>query len=366
VSNMDDYKTPSQAYSKGPAHASAWGGGQAAQERARSNLLDLALEEVEIGRIERIHALRSMFGTSGGPSTQALAALAEHIMPVRIPRGTQLAREGSLLGIVYLIIEGKIVASRHGHPWGEFAAPGSIGFLPALAGGMQGIDCRAVEDTIALALRSEDMLEVLEDHFDLLLGAMRGFARSAIELRRQLMPSAGFSNELRETSESLDGPLDLVERILHLRQSFALQRSFVAEISEIARAAQEARYAPGTQLWSVGDVADHAVILLGGVVDCDTPDGARFSFGPGDIIGNLDTMASAPRWFNAVTREPVVALVLHAEVMVDVLEDHAELAFDFLRMFSAGLVDLRERVHERAQLEGTTPKPTWTGPRPQP
>ena len=348
---------------KASAYASMWGPTKAAHEKARSSLLDLSLEEVEIGRIERIHALRSMFGTSG-PSTQALAALAEHIMPVRIPRGTQLAREGSLLGIVYLIIEGKIVASRHGHSWGEFAAPGSIGFLPALAGGMLGIDCRALEDTIALALRSEDMLEVLEDHFDLLLGAMRGFARSAIELRRQLAPSAGFSNEIRESNETFDGPLDLVERILHLRQTFALQRSFVAEISEIARAAQEARYPAGTKLWTAGDVADHAVILLSGLVECTTPDGALFRFGPGDIVGNLDTMAAMPRWFNAITVEPVVALVLHAEVMIDVLEDHAELAFDFLRMFSAGLVDLRERVHERARIDGTRPKPTWIGPRP--
>jgi CRP-like cAMP-binding protein len=357
MSNMENYKP------KLEAQQSFWGG-KPKPAASKESVLTLALEEVEIGRIERIHALRSMFGTSG-PSTQALAALAQHITPVRIAKGTQLAREGSLLGIVYLIIEGKIVASRNGLSWGEFAAPGSIGFLPALAGGMDGIDCVAVEDTIALALRSEDMLEVLEDHFDLLLGAMRGFARSAIELRRQLPPSAGFNNEVRETTECPAGPLDLVERILYLRQTFALQRSFVAEIAELARAAQEARYNAGTKLWSVGDPADHAVIVLCGVVECESADGAIFRFGPGDIIGNLDTMASVPRWFNAVTSEYVVALVMPSEVMVDVIEDHPELAFDFLRMFSASLVDLRERVHLRAQ-EGYKPTATWVGPRPLP
>jgi CRP-like cAMP-binding protein len=358
MSNMENYK-PKPAKAEGLQ--SLWGG--RAKPASRASVLTLQLEEVEIGRIERIHALRSMFGTSG-PSTQALAALAQHITPVRIAKGTQLAREGSLLGIVYLIVEGKIVASRNGHSWGEFAAPGSIGFLPALAGGMQGIDCVAEEDTIALALRSEDMLEVLEDHFDLLLGAMRGFARSAIELRRQLMPHAGFNNEVRESTECPAQPLDLVERILRLRQTFTLQRSFVAEIAEIARAAQEIRYNAGTKLWSVGDQADQAVILLCGVIECESADGAVFRFGPGDTVGNLDTMANMPRWFDAVASEYVVALVLHREVMVDVLEDHTELAFDFLRMFSAGLVDLRERVHERTQAEGFTPQPSWTGPRP--
>jgi CRP-like cAMP-binding protein len=357
MSKTDNYKP------KPEAQQSFWGG-KPKPAASKESVLTLALEEVEIGRIERIHALRSMFGTSG-PSTQALAALAQHITPVRITEGTQLAREGSLLGIVYLIIEGKIVASRNGLSWGEFAAPGSIGFLPALAGGMDGIDCVAVEDTIALALRSEDMLEVLEDHFDLLLGAMRGFARSAIELRRQLPPYAGFNNEVRETTQCPARPLDLVERILYLRQTFALQRSFVAEIAELARAAQEARYNAGTKLWSVGDPADHAVIVLCGVVECESADGAIFRFGPGDIIGNLDTMASVPRWFNAVTSEYVVALVMPSEVMMDVLEDHPELAFDFLRMFSASLIDLRERVHLRAQ-EGYEPTATWVGPRPLP
>jgi hypothetical protein len=47
-----------------------------------------------------------------------------------------------------------------------------------------------------------------------------------------------------------------------------------------------------------------------------------------------------------------------------VLEDHPELAFDFLRMFSANLIDLRERVHEHAQGAGIKPQQTWTGPRP--
>lgn len=329
---------------RGTLRGSLFGGkaGPAVQD----NVLTLALEEVEIGRIERIHALRAMFGTSG-PSTQALAALAQHIAAVRIPRGTQLAREGSLLGIVYLIIEGKLVASRKGQSWGELAAPGSIGFLPALAGGVEGLDCVAVEDTIALALRSEDMIEVLEDHFDLLLGAMRGFARSAIELRGQLPPHAGFSNEVTTVAECPAGPLDLVERILYLRRSFTLRRSFVAEIAELARAAKEARFNAGTKLWSVGDQADHAVIILCGVIECTSADGSVFRFGPGDIAGNLDTMAGVPRWFDAVTAEYVVALVLQSEVMVDVLEDHTELAFDFMRMFSAGLIDLRERVHNQ-------------------
>jgi CRP-like cAMP-binding protein len=361
--SIKDYIAKAAQRKSKPGSSSLFGA-KAPKPAVRENVLSLALEEVEIGRIERIHALRSMFGTTGGPTTQALAALAQHITAVRIPKGTQLAREGSLLGIVYLIIEGKIVASRNGHAWGEFAAPGSIGFLPALAGGMQGIDCVAVETTIALALRSEDMLEVLEDHFDLLLGALRGFARSAIELRRQLPEHAGFSNEVREMTQCPARPLDLVERILYLRQTFALQRSFVVEIAEIARAAQEARYAAGTKLWSVGDEAKHAVILLCGVVECANPEGAVFRFGPGDIVGNLDAMAGMPRWFDAVTTEQVVALVLPSEVMVDVIEDHPELAFDLLRVFSAGLVDLRERLHEQSKRTGIKPQQTWTGPRP--
>ena len=59
-------------------------------------LAGVPFAEVDFGRVEVIHALRSMFGADA-PSTTALAALVEHMRAVRIPAQTQLTRAGCLI-----------------------------------------------------------------------------------------------------------------------------------------------------------------------------------------------------------------------------------------------------------------------------
>jgi CRP-like cAMP-binding protein len=304
------------------------------------------LETVEIGRIERLHTLRLLFGHEG-PSTLALAALAQLTTPVRIPKGTVLSREGEPTAAAYFIIEGAIEAWRGDKRLGVFVERGSVGALGVFARDPRGVYSVATEDTIALRLRAEDVMEVMEDHFELMLSAMRGLASDAIEKRRGLLPHAGFNNEIAEPVEcscSSDRPLDLVERIFCLRRTFGLRNSHIDELAEIAKTADEKRYFPGTRLWSAGDPADHVVLIVRGMVEGKTPEGAHFRVGPGDILGQLDTVARVPRWFDAVVTEPLVALELSGELIVDVLEDQPELGFDFLRMLARTLLSLREAM----------------------
>jgi CRP-like cAMP-binding protein len=310
---------------------------------AVSDVLKLELEPIEIGRIEQLHALRSMFG-DGGPSTPALAALVELTVPVRIPAGTCVAREQGPVGVAYLIIEGSLEVRRGGNLLGVFGPRSSVGVLAVLSRDTRGFECVALADTVALMLRAEDFLEILEDQFDLMHSAMRGIAGDAIAARRKLLPHAGFSNELRPPVEYPERELDLVERILHLRQTFGLGHSFIDELAELARAAEEVRYPAGKKLWSSGDSANHMIILVNGVVEGTTPEGARFQCGPGDILGHLDMVSRTPRWFDAFVTEDVVALTLDYEVVIDVWEDQPELGFDFIRMLANVLLSLRERV----------------------
>ena len=309
--------------------------------------MSLELEPVEISPVQQLRALRLMFGPSG-PSTNALAAIAQLTTAVRIPQGMVVEREGKPFGSVYLLIEGELRAAREGRLLGTFGARNSVGVLSTLARDRHGFTCEALADTVALKLRADDFLEVLEDHFELMYSAMRGLAHDGIELRRNLMPHAGFATPVRGPSQKRVDcprePLELTERILCLRETFGLQHSYIDELAQLARAAQERRYAPGEQLWSTDERATHAAILICGAVQCATPAGARFGFGVGDIVGALDTLAEKPRWFDAVASEETVALTLEAEAMVDVWEDRPGLALDFLRLIAITLISLREHA----------------------
>ena len=304
------------------------------------------IETVEIGPVQTLRALRLMFG-AGGPSTNALAALARITTALRIPKGTVIEREGRPFGTVYLLIEGEIRATRQGRLLGVFSGRSTVGVLSTLARDRQGLTCEALADTTALVLRADDFLEVLEDHFELMYSAMRGLAHDGIDLRRNLMPHAGFLAPTRQGVACPTGPLDLTTRILYLRETFGLRRSYIDELAQLARAAQEARYQPGQRLWSTGERATHAAILLCGAVQGATPPGARFTFGPGDLVGALDTIAEQPRWFDAVASEETVALTIDTEALVDVWEDRPGLALDFLRLMATTLINLREHASSR-------------------
>jgi CRP-like cAMP-binding protein len=304
------------------------------------------LEAIEIGRIQRIHTLRSLSGMQS-VSTAALAALAAHAMPVRIPSGTRIASEGRPTGIVYILLEGGLQTSQNGRMLGAYGPRTAVGLLPVLARDTSGFTVEAVRDSTAFALHAEDVLEVLEDHFDMMHAVMRSLALEAVAVRRALTDDGGYQGETLAGVEYPSEPLDLVERLFCLRHTFPLGNSHLDALAEIARASYEVHYPAGMTLWSMGDRSQHLLILVCGIVRGTTADGAEFRFGPRDVVGSLDMVAEVPRWFEAVIEEDVVALSHDRDMMADLWEDHPELGLDFLQLFSTTLLGLREQLAEQ-------------------
>lgn len=310
-------------------------------DRARER--ERPLERADVSHIQSIHALRSLF-SANSVSAAAVAALSAHATPVRITRGTRITADGRPSDVLYVVLEGELSTSRNGKPLGTFGPRAAVGVLPMLARDAGGFTIEALSDTVALSLRAEDVLEVLEDHFDMLLAVMQGLAQEAVAVRQALPGSAGFAGELLTGVDAPSEPLDLVERLFYLRQTFPLGHSHLDALAEIARASHELHYPAGTRLWVPGDRASHLLILVSGVVQGETATGAQFRFGPRDVVGSLDMVAQVPRWFEARVEEDVVALVHDRETLVDLWEDHPELGLDFLQMFSAALLSLREQL----------------------
>jgi CRP-like cAMP-binding protein len=311
--------------------------------------MTVTLEHVDIGRLEQIRTLRRLFGSDSGVSTAPLAAFAAHVITVRIPAGTELHSPDEPVSDVYLVMEGELAVEYRGIGPRLFGPQGSVGILPSFAGITQGYHSWATRDTLALSWRVEDMLEIFEDHFELLLASLRTMSSEGIELRKQLSPHAGFSNVVADGPVCPVDALDLVERILALRQTFGLGHSHIDELAELARAANEVRYPPGTQLWAAGDEADTMLLMLCGRLHGATPEGLEFQLGAGDIAGGLGLVAELPRWFTATAQEHVVALSLDREVLIDLLEDQPELGFDFLRLMGSALLELRAQTTPQAE-----------------
>jgi CRP-like cAMP-binding protein len=133
-----------------------------------------------------------------------------------------------------------------------------------------------------------------------------------------------------------------VERIVFLRRPGSpFANSSLDAISQMARTTREASFPAGTTLWKSGDRSEHAVILVSGTVACTTQWGlSRFRVGPGYPLGNLERLSGDPRWYTAVTETPVVAFHSETESMLDVVEDHFDMARDLIRAMAKRLIHL--------------------------
>ncbi len=232
---------------------------------------------------------------------------------------------------------------RHGRILGTYGPRSVLGSVALLAELPEGYGAIALKPTTALMLPADEMLEVFEDHFEVVRAALRGLAGGLLELRREMGTGGFHATDWEPTSEP-PPPLDLVGRIAQLRDAMPFAGARMEALADLARDVREARLESGHRLWSEGDSSDSFYFLLHGTVAAESSTGMAMTFGPGDVVGSLGTLAGERRWYSATTTSDLVALRLDAETLLDVMEDHFDFAMAMVRSMARGYLSLMERV----------------------
>ncbi len=292
----------------------------------------------EIGRVERLIAMRSFPGCNDVAASE-LALLSAVAIPRMVRANEALVTPGRLATSAFLVVEGELVVRRthrelariHPRDWKSVLLP--------FAGDAE-LECIAACDSVVLELPVEDLEDVLEDRIALLVRVVAELSRASIDLRRRIPLHAGFAAETASSAAVLPSrTLDIVERIFFLRQSRAFRGARIDGVTALAEIASELRK-DGRELWCTGDPSGSMLAVLGGSVIASTSHGHRFVFGPGEIVGWLDTMGSQRRWYDAVAGNDFVALALERDAMIDVWEDHPDLGIEALRTLSSAMLVL--------------------------
>jgi CRP-like cAMP-binding protein len=300
---------------------------------------DLAISQVQ--RVLHLGTFTAFRGLSSGD----LSVIAEHAKPRYFPRGSTLLRPGFPVQRLYFIVRGQVDILRDGVPHRIMGAQDVVGGLAALTGDREGQHVVARSDAVTLELERDDMEDVFEDNFRIFVGVLRAIARAELALRRGLGEDAGYETPRSAEPSRQVGRLDLVERIFFLRQIMSYAKTRIEALADLAQEARELDLPTGRLLWQPGDVADHSVMLIGGLVACQSGDERqRFRFGPGAIVGGLESVASEPRWYSAIAETRIRALSIDAQSLLDVVEDNMEIATDMLRVHARALRDLGDRI----------------------
>ncbi len=294
------------------------------------------------GSVERVLLLKRlpMVSTLSGPQ---LAFVAEQIGERFFPKGSVLLREGEAPGALYFPVEGRIHLTSRGRVIGH-AGPGrAVGPFHVLARDERGLGAVAETDTVALELSAETLFEIFDEQFAILQHVLREVSRQIVEHVVRFPDAVVFLTPSTEGPPTPPRELDLVERIFLLRKSPVFLNPSISALGQLARGLTEVRMPPGTRLWREGEATGWGSMIVSGSIRCTSSRGHDFVAGPGIALGALDAVAEVPRWFDAVTETPVVALQANMQYLIDVFEDNFAMAIDYLAVTARWLLEILDR-----------------------
>ncbi len=191
------------------------------------------------------------------------------------------------------------------------------------------------------------MDEVFEDHFPVLLGALRWVAERLIVENRQQRPPPYVPPDVPFQHLIGDHELGIVERIFLLRRARGFARANVNSLARLARNMEEVRRGPGEILWRPGEAADFSYFVVKGMLTLSWNDGDSVqSVGPGYVLGGAESLLRFERWNQLETTEPVVLLRGSREGLLDMFEDDHEMGRQFLSLLATFLMTLWDRKAE--------------------
>jgi CRP-like cAMP-binding protein len=298
---------------------------------------------------------REMFFRQIAPATGVTSAariMAGLITDVFYEKGAQIYRAGDAPQHIFFIVHGTVHLEAEGsEPW-VFQDRSVIGAIDAFLERPRARTATCKSDVHVLRLGLDDWHEVMEEHFELTRGILRNSLSGLRSLVLGLAPAGGFS-PVPEPLSNVPGAtidhassarLNIVERIIVLRDVGAFRRAGIQVIASLAEHVEELRLAAGDTL-SISSRDRSIVLVVGGVVELEGGEphlSARFS--PRAIVGGISMLtldpASAASAYTLKAATSAILFRLRTEDLFDVMEDHHELA----RALLAHGAEERERL----------------------
>lgn len=304
----------------------------------------------EVGPLERALYLRSLtlFRTL---TASELAACAQLMQERYVRRGEILYEAGAPVRSLYLLVDGRVRLEDQGRRVGELDAAAGVGLVELLAG--QPHRSRAVAETNALALviDAAALLDLVEEHFSFFL-QIRHALGAEVALQQQALGSYHTLSAPRPVAAASGPSLDLAEVLLALQTTTVFRDVGLAILAALTSQDREIRLEPGAPLWERGTEPTFLALIADGVVSC-VPEQSEHEFraGPGALLGVDATFGGAPYAYRATAETPVVARAIDTQMLLDMAEDHFDLASRMLAHCACEVLRLKDLAANRTAPE---------------
>jgi len=300
--------------------------------------------------LERMLVLRAL-PAFAGLDDQGLATVAQHCSERIVASGEVLLGQGELMSRTFVVVDGRVRVELDGHVVARSDRRIGVGILGMLAGTDSERSVVADARARLLVLERERLFDVMEEEFGILAHVLRVLAKEIIATYMKLGRDYAAPERPRPTPPHLKvqgRELDLVERILAVRQVPAFGRSSLDSVARYAKLLGERRIAAGDVLWREGEPCHTYLHVVAGVVECSREgSGSVLTYGAPAMPGLFGVLGGREhRWYTATAKTDVVALRVDREVILDMLEDDFEMAARCLTLSARRLIRFLEMRDE--------------------
>ncbi|MBW2390464.1 MAG: cyclic nucleotide-binding domain-containing protein [Deltaproteobacteria bacterium] len=274
-----------------------------------------------------------------------LVAIANHTEERSYREGEEIFGETDSDRHVHFLVEGTVRTTVVGETSFDVSSPGGVGLMRELARSAEPGGAIALTEVVSLRIEIESFLQVMEDHFHLVLGLIRSFTDliSGAEEQLEIAPGGIVCVDCSEPDS--DVSLDLVQKLSRARRAPLFQSANLTMLTELLRGIPESYVERDEWLFRAGQLPDTLHLVFEGAVRIENPSKTRVAYaGPGDLIALSDFCRDEPHSFGAVTETPVQLLRIDKSHYIDVLEDHFDHALDLLALLAQRHIELRSRL----------------------
>jgi len=215
-----------------------------------------------------------------------------------------------------------------------------VGVIDAILERQRTRNCRALEPSRFLSLRTTDWFDMLEDNGQIARGAIRNFATQLHGRWRQLAPRLQRHSEPPPPAGPV--PSDTYDKILALRRASFLGSAGMQAMVSLSAVAEPVSLAAGETLFEIGAQDESLYVLVRGLIDLTAPGDFLFQHRRGDVIGGAAAFCRALPSYAARAATDCVLLRIAEQDFYDQAEEHTRLTRGVLKYLVADLEALLE------------------------
>jgi len=273
-----------------------------------------------------LQLVRAPLFTSGLLPEQ-LEAMAAAGREVAYARRTVVVPEGQRPGALYVALAGRLRALRGGEPVpGDPVGPffGGLG-IPAGYGSVA--DIVAEPGTILFILDEDSVRSMLEEKSSLMRVMLQLAGTRLLELRASEPSPSG--NSVRIEAARTES-LDVVGRMLLIRDALDLPSRNLAVLAQLARAASVRQAPAGRPLFEGTAGPSDVWVVVQGTVQLCHQGAAPSMAAAGRAVGLVEAVAGRPMPCPGTAVTDVTCLLIHNAELHEAIEDHDDFCMDLL------------------------------------